>query len=230
MGVAEDTYWERLAAVSGLAGLALTVVGTFIVGSPPAADATMERIRTYFADNRTGLLVQMLLYGLAAAALLAFVGGLRSYLRRYEGSSGLLSGITFGGGVTLAILILLGLFLEIGIVYRVASTADDALVRVIFDAITTSAVFFGFPIAVFVGAACVIARRTGAFSKGIYWLGIFVILANLAGAGELFIDSGPWTPGGSATFIPFGLLVVWEVAVAITMISRAGRDQQRLAD
>ena len=52
MAVADDTYWERLAAVSGLAGLTLTVVGTFIVGSPPAADATMERIRQRDMSSR----------------------------------------------------------------------------------------------------------------------------------------------------------------------------------
>jgi len=216
----KDAYWERVAGAAGIASVVLSALGTFIVGTPPAADATMEKIRAYYGHHRTELLVQMLLLALGAVALVAFVGGLRSYLRR-QGDSGHLSGTAFGGGITVAIMVLVGLFLEIGLVYRVGATADDALLRVLFDALTTGAVFFGFPIAIFVGAASLAGRQSGAMSKRVVWIGVLAVAGNLAAASQLFVNSGPWAPGGSATFIPFALLVVWEVAVAGTMISQS---------
>ncbi|HEV2685128.1 MAG TPA: hypothetical protein VGW79_00670, partial [Actinomycetota bacterium] len=167
----------------------------------------------------TELLVQMLLLAVGAIALIMFVGGLRSYLRRHE-PSGNLSGTAFGGGITVAILVLVGLFLEIGLIYRVAPAADDVLMRAFFDTLTTGAVFFAFPIALYVGATTIVVKQTGAMSKAIFWIGIVTVIGNLAAASQLFVDSGPWTPGGSATFIPFLLLVIWEIAVSVAMIRR----------
>ena len=219
MDHSKDVYWERVAGVAGIVSVVTSALGTFIVGAPPAADATMAKIRSYYAHHRTELLVQMLLLAVGAIALIMFVGGLRSYLRRHE-STGNLSGSMFGGGITIAILVLVGLFLEIGLIYRVAPAADDVLLRAFFDALTTGAVFFAFPIALYVGAATVLVKQTGAMPKAIVWIGVVTVIGNLAAASQLFVDSGPWTPGGSATFIPFLLLVIWEVAVAVTMIRR----------
>lgn len=215
----KDVYWERVAAVAGIVSVVTSALGTFIVGAPPAADATIEKIRAYYAHHRTELLVQMLLLAVGAVALIMFVGGLRSYLRRHE-SSGNLSGSAFGGGLTVAILVLVGLFLEIGLIFRAAPAADNVLLRVLFDALTTGAVFFAFPIALYVGATTVVVKQSGAMPNAIVWLGAITVIGNLAAASQLFVDSGPWTPGGSATFIPFLLLAIWEVAVAISMIRR----------
>jgi hypothetical protein len=214
-----DVYSERIAGVAGIVSVVTSALGTFIVGAPPAADATMEKIRAYYAHHRTELLVQMLLLAVGAVALIMFVGGLRSYLRRRE-TAGNLSGSMFGAGITVAILVLVGLFLEIGLIYRVAPAADDVLLRAFFDALTTGAVFFAFPIALYVGAATVVAKQTGALPNVIVWIGVVTVIGNLAAASQLFVDSGPWTPGGSATFIPFLLLAIWEVAVAVAMIRR----------
>ena len=219
MNHSNDVYSERIAGVAGIVSVVTSALGTFIVGAPPAADATMQKIRAYYAHHRTELLVQMLLLAVGAIALIMFVGGLRSYLRRLE-TAGNLSGSMFGAGITVAILVLVGLFLEIGLIYRVAPAADDVLLRAFFDALTTGAVFFAFPIALYVGAATVVAKQTGALPKVIVWIGVVTVIGNLAAASQLFVDSGPWTPGGSATFIPFLLLVIWEVAVAVTMIRR----------
>ena len=216
-----DSDWERVAAGAAIVSVITSAGGTFLVGAPPAADATMSKIRAYYAGHHTALLWQMILLGFGAVAVIAFAGGLRSYLRRHEGESGHLSGTAFGGGLTIGILVLVGLFLEIGLVYRAAPTVDDALMRVMFDALTTGAVFFGFPIALFVGAATIVIGRTGMMPKPIVYLGVLTVLANVAAVSQLFVDSGPWTPGGSATFLPFLLLVFWEVAVAATMISRS---------
>ena len=223
-----DSGWERVAAWGAVVSVVTSVVGTFLVGQPPAADATMTKIRAYYAGHHTALLWQMILLGLGAAAVIAFAGGLRAYLRRNGDGSGHLSGTAFGAGLTIGILVLLGLFLEIGLVYRAAPTVDDALMRVMFDALTTGAVFFGFPIALFVLAASIAGRTSGALSNGIFYLGGVTAVANIAAVSQLFVDSGPWTPGGSATFIPFLLLVVWEIAVAATMISRSRRARATL--
>ena len=219
MDHSKDVYWERVAAVGGIVSVGASFLGTFIVGTPPAADATMEKIRAYYAHHRTELLVQMLLLAVGAAALIMFVGALRTYLRRHE-TAGTLSGIAFGGGVTVAILVLLGLFLEIGLIYRAAPATDDVLLRVLFDALTTGAVFFAFPIVLYVGAATIVVKQSGTMPKAIVWIGVITVIGNLAAASQLFVDSGPWAPGGSATFIPFLLLAIWEVALAVIMIRR----------
>jgi hypothetical protein len=216
-----DSGWERFAALGAIVSVVTSAGGTFLVGQPPAADASMTKIRAYYAGHHTALLWQMILLCLGAVAVIAFAGGLRSFLRRTGDASGHLSGTAFGAGLTIGILVLVGLFLEVGLVYRAAPSVDDALMRVMFDALTTGAVFFGFPIALFVMAASIAGRRTRALSDGIYYLGVVTALANVAAVSQLFVDSGPWTPGGSATFIPFLLLVIWEIAVAATMISKS---------
>ncbi len=217
MDHANDAYWERVAGVAGIVSVVTSALGTFIVGAPPAADATMEKIRAYYTHHRTELLVQMLLLAAGAVAVIMFASGLRSFLRRHE-SSGNLSGASYGGGLTVGILVLVGLFLEIGLIYRAAPHADDVLLRTFFDALTTGAVFFAFPIALYVGAATIVVSQTGAMSKTIFWIGVVTVIGNLAAASQLFVDHGPWAPGGSATFIPFLLLVIWEVAVAVVLI------------
>ena len=217
---AKDAYWQRVAAIAGIVTVVTSSLGTFLVGVPPAADASMQKIRQFYTHHRTELLIQMLLYAVGAVALIMFVSGLRSYLRRHE-SSGNMSGSMFGAGVTVAILLLVGLFFEIGLIYRVAPATGDVLLRAFFDMLTTAAVFFAFPIALYVGAATIVVKQTGAMSNAIVWIGIVTVIGNLAAASQLFVDSGPWAPGGSATFIPFLLLVIWEVAVAIELMRRA---------
>jgi hypothetical protein len=216
-----DSGWVRVAAWGGIVSVVTSALGTFLVGQPPAADATISKIRMYYAGHHAALLWQMILLSLGAVALIAFASGLRSYLRGFEGGSGHLSATTFAGGITIALLVLLGLFLEVGLIYRAAPRVDDALLRVMFDALTTGAVFFAFPVALYVGAATVVIGRTAAMPRWIYALGVLTAVANVAAVSQLFVNSGPWTPGGSATFIPFLLLVIWEIAVAATMISRS---------
>jgi hypothetical protein len=220
---------ERLAAGVGIFNVVIAFVGTFIAGTPPAADATLREIRGYFVSYRNALLAQIFLIGLGAAALLWFAGALRSYLRRHEDDGGRLSGTMFGAAVAIALMLLVGLFLELGLVYRAAPTVDDGLLRVIFDALTVGGSVFGFPIAVFMIAASLVGLRQGALPRWLSYVGVGGGIVNLAGTTEIFARSGPWAPGGSATFIPFAILGVWEIAVAIVIISRLSRPTQPVA-
>jgi hypothetical protein len=85
------------------------------------------------------------------------------------------------------------------------------------DATIVGGVMFGFPSAVVTGATSLLVLRTRAFAQWIGWLGLLVAAANLAGVSQMFYTSGSWAPGGSASFIPFLVVLVWVLVVSVAL-------------
>lgn len=66
--------------VGGWAGIVyavLVVVSTFIVPAPPDSEAAISEVKAYMVDNRSGMLLQALLFALALPVLLFFLEALR---------------------------------------------------------------------------------------------------------------------------------------------------------
>jgi len=63
----DDRTRDRSFAACGILVVALIVASIVVAGSPPASDARIEKIVSYYTDNRTQLLVSSYLNGLASS-------------------------------------------------------------------------------------------------------------------------------------------------------------------
>ncbi|MBI4259164.1 MAG: hypothetical protein HY658_01235 [Actinobacteria bacterium] len=207
-----DHRWERAAAAGGLVFTILFVAGGLLFADQPGRDATAREFSSFLADagNRNRTEVAALLWGLAGVSLLWFTGTLRAHLRLAEGGPGRISGVAFGGGVALAVLLLAS-----GASFAAVPGSIDYYPRLQADA-WSAATFFslsfwlfsaaGVGAAVLVAATSVLTFRAGAFPRWVGWAGFAVALASLF---SLF----GW---------PFLAVPAWLVVVSVLLVRAVG--------
>ena len=71
-----DVKWERYGALGGVVFVALDVVVAVLGGAPPATDAGVREVATYFADKGPAIEAGLWLFGLASVALIWWSGSL----------------------------------------------------------------------------------------------------------------------------------------------------------
>lgn len=103
----DDAKWEKYAALGGVAFVVLSVLGTFIAGSPPAADDSAGEIAEWFSDNTGAIQASQFINGLSLIALTWWAGSLFRKLARAEDGRPRLSvvaivGLVFGGVFAMA--------------------------------------------------------------------------------------------------------------------------------
>lgn len=219
------TRWEQIAAGSGAAFVVLVLVALFIVEQPPEITAPAGEVQAYATENRTALLTQAYLVGLASVALLWFAGALRSFLRRAEPYGERLGTIAFGAGVATAIMALLGTAMSGALVFQVAAEGDAGVIRAMSDLVTFAFVAIVFPVAALIAATSIAAVRTGVLPRALGWAGGAITIAMLvAGSAPLF-DSGVMAPDGDYGFVVALLSLAWVLATSATMVGRIGREE-----
>jgi len=97
---------ERSAGWAGIAFVALSTLWAVVqvsLGPPELGKTSTEEFASFYDDqgNRISLILASLSLALAGFALLWFLGGLRSVLRRIEGDTGTLSTTAVMGGAVL---------------------------------------------------------------------------------------------------------------------------------
>ncbi len=112
---------EWLAPLTGVAFIALAIIGAIIGGEPPDADSPVQEIVDHYVDNKSSIEVGSFL-AVAAAVLLVFFGAyLRSVLGAAERPGGMLSTLTLIGTSVVAI----GIAIDTTILIALAEAADD---------------------------------------------------------------------------------------------------------
>jgi hypothetical protein len=76
------------------------------------------------------------------------------------------------------------------------------------------------PLAVLLTAMAVVGVRTRAFPAWLNGLTALVAAANLVMSMGLIVDSGPFVPGGSLTYVLYLLMVIWLLATTTVMFVR----------
>lgn len=61
----DESRWQRYGLLAGVVFVALNVVGLVAAGTPPARDASAEKITKYFVDNESGIKLGAILFGVA---------------------------------------------------------------------------------------------------------------------------------------------------------------------
>lgn len=101
--------WERLAALAGVAAVALWVIGILIQESTdmPGDEPTGEQVLAWYSGEENAILAGGFVFMLGALLFLVFLGALRVRLLAAEGPVGFLTAIAFGAGLGVAILLLM---------------------------------------------------------------------------------------------------------------------------
>ncbi len=99
--------WERLAALAGVAFVALYVAA---FGLGIEVGASDREILDHYADsgNRAKEVVAFFLIAAAALAFIVFAASLRSLIARAEQGSAMLAALAWAGGTASAVLVLAG--------------------------------------------------------------------------------------------------------------------------
>ena len=200
----------RFEYLSGALATVLMVGGGFMVSSteylpPPdrVLDFLNQNIDQIFAGSYLGLLSSVL--------LIWFAGVLRESLRAYEGGTGRLSNLVFGGGVASTIMLTLAFATRIAAAMRAYSDSgisvqSAVLLNDLWSTLMGNILPFTF--AVLVTACAVIAIRTDAFPT---WFGR---VSALLAVGMIT----PW----NYIFIMFGM--VWLLVVSLWLYAKAKPD------
>jgi hypothetical protein len=107
--VASRQDWPRWEPLTGVAAVALWLIGIFIgeeAGNPPDSDASPEEVLAWFQDEATAIVTGGFLFMLGGALFLWFLGSLRSRLLAAEGPLAHLTAIAFAGGVATAVFLI----------------------------------------------------------------------------------------------------------------------------
>jgi hypothetical protein len=211
-----DRRWERCGAATGFAVVALSVLATVFERSPvSAAD---------FAEHRTALVTQSMLFLASAGVMVWFVGSLRSYLMRAEGDAGRLSTVAFGAGVAWVVLNMVAQAFQIGVADNPQGDAPAAMIRMMSAVLTIA----NLPLAVMLAAVAVVALRYRAFPAWLGWLTVVIAGAPTVLFLSTAIDSGPLATDGWLSFVLYPFVLVWLVPTTVVMVSRLGTRQSTI--
>ena len=97
----QQSTWERLAPLTGVAFVVIAVIAFAIGGSTPGDHDTAQQVQTFYGKHHDKHMLLSFILALSIPFLLFFVSSLRYELRR-AGGTGQLANAAFGGGVLAA--------------------------------------------------------------------------------------------------------------------------------
>lgn len=118
----------RVAPLTGLVAVVLTVAGFLLFGDTPDYGASGAEVRTFYEDHRAQLAVSLYLLVLASVFFVFFAAHLARVIRAVPGGDWL-HRVVFAGGVLIAVGFLVGAALTLALVdlSDKSSAADEAL-------------------------------------------------------------------------------------------------------
>jgi hypothetical protein len=197
---------EQLAPLTGVGFVLLFLAGALLVNKyeylPPASE-----LQEFFSDNATRLQIAAYIGVVSAAFLIWFAGSVRHSLRPYEGDTGRLSAVAFGGGATSGALVALAfsvLFVGAARGGNEGGISVDA--AVVFYDLYGTVVGSALPVAmaVLIGATAVVVFRTRAWPAWLAWVSAVLALGSVSPIAYIFI----------------GIDLLWVLVVSILLYAR----------
>jgi hypothetical protein len=218
----------RVAGLAGFAGTGLLAVALLLPGVPPRTDEPSRQILAFALAHRTELLLGTFFAALAMLGLLWFIAGVWRALQGAADETVLAAGALAGAAGL--VFVLMGVVVVSGLVLEAVRSGDLVLVRIVTD---TSNILIqvgliglgGFAI------ATVLAGRTHELMpRWVVWLGaLAAILVVGISLPALLAQGGAWQFGGAAALASIGPLMVWFVALAISMMRLPAKRSSRVA-
>jgi hypothetical protein len=166
---------ERLAPLSGVLVVVLTVAALIIIGEQPDFVDEPDAVAEFYADDPGKLLGGFYVDALASLLVIWFAGSVRSALRVAEGGDGRLSAVSFGGGVAAAVLFLAYDAVNLAAAFRADEDGaiDPAVAASLNDVSGLMLAGGAMASAVFIGAAALVAlRRRAVLPAWFAWISI----------------------------------------------------------
>lgn len=211
---------ERWGAASGLGALATGAAAVVFERGGVSPNDSPARMAAFFAENRSALRMQALLFVVGSAFFLWFLGSLVSYLAAAASGRGGLATVAFGAGVASTTVTLVALSVQVGISTAPAEAQLAALVATMTALFTVA----NLPLAVMLVAVAVLSVQPGAFPR---WLAVLSVVAAIALALPVFglaQTSGLLAVGSPvAAYLPYPLYVAWLAGATALLVGRVGR-------
>jgi hypothetical protein len=195
---------EWLAPLTGVAFVALGVLGFAIAGEPPGADDPVQEIVDHYTDNQDSVTVGAILAAFAAVFLIFFAGYLRKVLRGAEGEGGVLSAVSLVGAAVMAV----GIAIDSTISFALAEAVEDiepTAVQALQALWDSDFIPIAVGTVVFLLSTGISIARHAPVPKWLGWVAILLALVGL-------------TPIGFVTFLGGG---IWILIVSVMLALRA---------
>jgi hypothetical protein len=209
---------DRVAAVAGILSVVVFVVGQYVAPVLVWPAEQVDELQASFYVNFEGrLLVEAILFGVASALFLIFLGGLWAALGRAEGQPPRLAPAMLAAGAVTSGLVLL----QAAILTALIALEESSIgIQAQGGAVASRALFYLhgqvrnlalFPLAVFLGAAGAVVVRTEVPARWLGWVGVaFGVLVGVLAAGSVAgLDIGP------ADQVVFLLVAAWLAVLAL---------------
>jgi hypothetical protein len=207
----------RLAGAAGVLGCALGVAGSLAVDilDAPATTASAAEIAESVAEDRTALLVGMLLSTTAVSLWLVFGAGAWLRLRRASGPDSLASACFAFGFVGFVTLLYAGFTAFFVLVYRDGDVGDA---RLLYDLAFGLLAMSGAPTAIALGSYATLVFRSAALPQWTAWLGVVGAVAHVGLLASFVVSEGFFSLEGQViTAIP-ATLFIWITGTGIAML------------
>jgi hypothetical protein len=222
---------EQFSAASGLVFvglmLAAAAVGFWFPGWSAEFDGSAQEWATFYADERTSILVSVLLVTLALIFLTWFIGSVHAVLRVAEGGSQRLSSIGFGAGIFGVGAIHVAMICFTVAAFRADHSSADVMSPDMIMQMNDMAFICGVPAAAagstFFAALGLATLRTRALPASLGWLALLTAVLQLGPLGGLFTKTGPFNlqDGLFGIMLVFITLGLWVGLTSIVLIRRA---------
>ncbi len=172
----------------------------------------------FLAANRAAVLWQGLLFLLAAAFFMWFLGSLRVFLIRSEPNRGRLTMIAFTAGMVAYGMTMLALAPQIALTLPNRSWIEPATAAMAADLGYVMLMVANLPLAVMYAAVSVAALRYRALPSWLGWLSAVVAGCCTVLAFSLIDPTGPVGPQGWLSYLLYLVPVVWLAATPTVML------------
>ncbi len=218
-----DAPISRLAALTGLAGAVVYVVGVLLPGTVPKPDATGSSIGAFFVDKRDALLTGFALQVIAVGLLLWFVGQLYHVLLGTGPAQRALATTMLAAFIATIALVAAGIVPSIAIIWSGSPGPGPQVAKFAYAIMTISTyAATSTVVAVSILAPSVIIWRTQVLPRWLCLLAAVEIALNAVELLGLASRHGVLAGGYAGGIGPF-VYIVWFAAASICMALRAGR-------
>jgi len=181
--------WERWASASGFGMLAAAAAvtlerGAGITGRTPAGDVV-----DLFAGNRDALLVQSLLFVISTGFFVVFLAGLRSYLSRAEGGTGVLSTAAFGAGLVWCAISMAAQAIQVALAMAAVEALPPELVGTMSDLMFAVLTIGDLALAMMLIVTALVSLQTTAFPAWLEWLSLIAAAAHVVVAFGIVVET-----------------------------------------
>ena len=209
----DDKKWAKWAALGGVGFVVLNVIGIILMGSPPMADDSNEKVYEYFLDKESGIRTSTLLGALSLILLLWWFGTLWRRMAEAETNQNRLSVLSLIGLAGSGALWGVNATIPCGVAMRAEELGPDPT-RFFWTLSATVLAFGGAFLVVHLLATNVLALRTGFLPKWNAMLGFVPAALFLVSTYGTMSDGDlPMIAGGLA-FITWS---IWLLATSFHM-------------